>query len=93
MIVFERGMCRTSQRTGEMMREQKDFQQIAGSTITPKIHILMKYILVKEYTIKGALVRLTSASLHRNLHSFWNPFSRVGFEAPEARLNAIPPLG
>ena len=36
MIVFERGMCRTSQRTGEMMREQKDFQQIAGSTITPK---------------------------------------------------------
>ena len=89
MIVFERGMCRTSQRTGEMMREQKDFQQIAGSTITPK----MKYILVKEYIIKGALVRLTSASLHRNLHSFWNPFSRAGFEAPEARLNAIPPLG
>ena len=36
MIVFREGMCRTSERTGEMMREQKDFRQTLGNTITPK---------------------------------------------------------
>ena len=90
MIVFQRGMCRTSQRTGEMMREQKDFQQIAGSTITGNKSTMFQR-MVKCFDIKGALVQRTPASLCRNLHSFWNLFSRQGFEAPEARLNAIPP--
>ena len=36
MIVFREGMCRTSERTGEMMREQKDFRQTLGNTTTPR---------------------------------------------------------
>ena len=53
MIVFQQGMCRTSQRTGEMMREQKDFQQIAGSTITANKSKMCQRMIKNVLTLRA----------------------------------------
>ena len=75
-LYFQRGMCPTSQRTGEMIREQKDFQQIARSTqnvsscvrwgnifLISWFFVVVKFILFLESLLSG---------FYRQLYSFLN---------------------